>query len=779
MRRNEAPAVAPDRDGRAPALPVLLADRQGVAFVATARGVESLRVPRRYWGMQVGVVPIPSSDEEIRATDLSPAGDAGVWPAVVPRPDLLAPALSRLLSGDHLELSLQPSRDGLKAMLITAHDEQQAFPIAPKDTLGFLAAVFSHAPRGVVRTGVGKPPRVVLSVRPAVHRHDFRLRLAGVLGGAPPGTLSDIGLSPALLELLLEALDRTAAMLLVSGGPTSGRSTTLDLLAATLMARGHRGGWVGSRRDDRRPELVWLADALADWPFPETLHASAPEFVVVERLESPGDLVLAARLASSGRLVLAGAPTAEPEALARSAARELETGSAPAVPIAVLGQSLIRTICRGCVTWRALPPEQVRRHRFHRRDAEEFEQRGGLAVALGRGCNDCAGTGFSGLTGVFEYVGPENAGGSLPKMREDGWRRVLQGVASYEDVSALPGAHRPMRTLREIMVHAGLTPTPLEAAPQGAPVGSATDIPAVRPVAAAGSSPALSESDDLTRLFREARRSGSIDPQALAPLARAIAARGGGTEPLQSLLAPVKGFHLARHAVNTALIATRIASGLVGEIDLEEVARLALLHDLGLVGADVDPGATLPPVASEEALDPTGRRTDAASVTRFLSQSDRAAELADPIVQVHALLGFDTPTVQGRARSDGRVQVVALAALIDLLFHGPRTETHHDLNDITSIVMEQHGRRFNPALFRALLRAIPIFPIGALVELSSGDLARVVSLNEDNHFRPRVEISTASGGEGLAERRIVDLARAPFLHIRQRVSGLAQGANAA
>ena len=58
-------------------LPVLLADRQEVAFVATPRGIESLRVPRRYWGMQVGVVAIPVSDEEVRATEIAAPSDAG------------------------------------------------------------------------------------------------------------------------------------------------------------------------------------------------------------------------------------------------------------------------------------------------------------------------------------------------------------------------------------------------------------------------------------------------------------------------------------------------------------------------------------------------------------------------------------------------------------------------------------------------------------------------------------------------------------------------------
>src|SRR5947209_4373770 len=142
-------AAAHAREGAPIALPVLLADRQGVAFVATALGVESLRVPRRYWGMEIGLVPIPASDEEIRASDVAPPSDAGTWPSVVPRPDLLAPALSRLLSREHIELSVQPSHDGLRATLLTPHGEEQPFPIAPKDAPGFLTAVLHYSPCGV------------------------------------------------------------------------------------------------------------------------------------------------------------------------------------------------------------------------------------------------------------------------------------------------------------------------------------------------------------------------------------------------------------------------------------------------------------------------------------------------------------------------------------------------------------------------------------------------------------------------------------------------------
>src|SRR6266850_2513137 len=462
------PAVAadgaPDRGpvkGSLP-LPVLLADRQEVAFVATPRGIESLRIPRRYWGTQVGVVAIPVSDDEVRAAELQPSSDAGAWPRVVTRPDLLAPALSRLTGGEHAELSLQPARDGLKVTLLPSDGEEQPFPVAPKDALGFLAAVFQHAPRGVVKTAGGRARRVLLSVRPAARPHEYRVRISGVVETAQPATLNDIGLSPAVLELLLESLERRAGILLVSGGPATGRTTTLDLLALTLSSRDRAGGRIGPRARAARPELPWLAEALSDWPFPESLMAAAPDFILVEHLEGTSDLLLAARLASSGCLVLAGAPAADPEALATSVDRELAAGSAPAVPVSILGQTIVRTPCRGCLGWTSVPAAQLRRLGFHRRDVEEMDRRGGLAVARGAGCADCSRTGAAGLTGLQEFIDPGQAAPSLPRLREEGWRKVAQGLACVDDVMTLSGAQRPMRTLREITLHAGLSPAAAE-----------------------------------------------------------------------------------------------------------------------------------------------------------------------------------------------------------------------------------------------------------------------------------------------------------------------------
>jgi hypothetical protein len=765
---EEAAGASP---GSRPAPPVLLAERQGVVFVATSRSVDGLRVPRRYWGTDMGVVAIPAHEEEVRACELLPPSDAGAWPRALPRPDLLSPAVSRLLGVEHMEMSLSPGRDGLKAMLIAPDGQRLPLPIAPKDALGLLAAVFLHAPRGVVALNGSRSGRVLLAVQPAARPHEYRVRLAGAVATPKPGGLSEIGASMSLLEILNESLDRPSGLMLVAGGSSSGRSTTLDLLAGSLLARGRSGGRIGPRRETANPNLPWLADAVTDWPFPESLKEAAPDFVMMERLEGLRHLMLAARLAGTGTLVLAGAPPAEPQALVRRVARELEAGAGPEVPVMVLAQSLLRTVCRGCTTWTAIPAARALRLGFHRWDLEEMERRGGLAVPARKGCPSCAGTGIAGLTGVFSYAGSDGLPSAIPTLREEGWRKVVEGIADVDDVAALPGGHHAMRSLREIAVLAGTTPMArhepdgVAAAPARPAATRPAEAAAARSVVGARGSSSSSDVDLLVALLRAARAGQPPQPERLEDLARGLAGRALQGDLDAQLQPPPAGFHLARRAVNTAVLSVRIVAALGQSEDAPATATLALLHDIGLLETGIDPGAESAPQASESEIDPHGARRRPATMLRALGITD--ADLAARIADAQTLIHPPDPTA-GRAKSDLRVQAVALASLIDRTWRVARDKVT-DLHDVSSLVMAQHGQQFSTLLFRALLRAVPIFPIGCLVELSSGDVARVVAQNEENHFRPRVEITSGPSHASTAERRVVDLARAPFLHILQRV----------
>jgi hypothetical protein len=763
MNRSDAP---PPAAGRAP---VLLAEHDGVVFLAVADGMTG----STRWDVErpggPRVVLVPAGPEEIAAADPQATSAAGAWRRVTPRPDLLAPALARMSAGEHEELALQAGADGLKATLASADGQRRPYPIAARDAMGLLAAVFQNAPRGVLAAGgPAGVQRLLLLVAPGKKPHEYRLRIGGIVAQTP-STLDEAGLSPAVREIVQEALDRPAGLVLISGGSASGLSTTLELLGRAVVDRGRRGGRIGPRPAVPQQGVSWIAESLSDWPFSPVLATRAAEFMIVERLADPRDLSLAARIASAGLLVMAGLPAGDPHAYLRRIQRELSEIAVPVEPILVIAQDLVRTPCPACLAWQDVPPARLERLGFQRRELEAIGRKGGLPVPRGRGCRACAGTGFAGLAGVFSCATTGRTSVAVPTLKEEGWRKVLAGAAWYEDVVVLPGGPEPQRSTREVVALSGSTGDELgHAQPETRDLGTAGDGHAGVDMGAAPIPPGSAELDaeELARLLRVAPAGSPPRRDRVLALAATLAGRAAHGRLASLLAATGPGFHPTRHAVNTALIAVRLVTALGQDEDGPATALLALLHDAGLVAAGVDPGIERPDTSSEESLDPSGSRLRPSAVLGNLGFED--AEIAARIGEVHAILAGDGAAA-ARPRTDLRSQAVALAALVHREFRLGRARGL-DLHDVTSLVMAAHGQRFSPLLFRSLLRAIPIFPIGCLVELSSGDVGRVVSLTEENHFRPRVEITAGRGRGTPGELRVVDLARAPFLHIRHRVA---------
>jgi hypothetical protein len=741
------------------AIPVILAERQGVLFVAAPESAATFAIPERHRAAGTQVVPLFASPEEAAAAGIAAPAEPGGWRWIAPRADLLAPALARLLAGEQQALTLRPGRDGLKATLVSATGERRPYPIAAKDALALLAAVLQAAPRGVVRAGGAQKTRLLLDVRPGIRPMDYSVRLAG-LSSLPPGSLAEAGMAPAVLELFADAGERRAGLWLVTGGGASGRSTTLDLLGRGLAGRGLRGGRIGRPREEPGPEAAWLASSLLDWPFPAALKDASPGFVLVDECDLAREIGIAARLAALGTRVVAALPSFEPSALAARVARALEDLAAPRVPLLIVTQALVRTVCPACLEWHVLAHDESRSLGLHPRDTAEFARQDGLAVPRGRGCGACGGTGFAGITGVFACTDPDDPTRRRPTLREEGWRKVFEGAAWYEDVAALDGGSAAMAPLREIAALSGALPAPVSRRANPAPASATRGAAGTTAATGAGAPPPGSaevDAQELMRLVRNAATGSAAPGDRLAALAATLAGRAAHGRLAGLLAEGDSGSPPALHAVNTALVAVRLVTALGQGEDGPATALLALVHDAALFGDDASPDVT-------------------ASI-RTLGIEDR--DTLRRIGEVRGLLASGQAPGSDRADADLRAQAVALAALIHRAYLAGRTRGL-DLHDITSSMMVDHGRSFSPLLFRALLRAIPIFPIGCLVELSSGDLARVVSQNDENHFRPRVEITSARGaGAAAGEARVVDLARAPFLHIRHRVAAAARGAEGA
>jgi HD-GYP domain-containing protein (c-di-GMP phosphodiesterase class II) len=88
---------------------------------------------------------------------------------------------------------------------------------------------------------------------------------------------------------------------------------------------------------------------------------------------------------------------------------------------------------------------------------------------------------------------------------------------------------------------------------------------------------------------------------------------------------------------------------------------------------------------------------------------------------------------------------------------------------IREIVRSKH-ESFSPALIKALLSEISVFPPGTLVRLNTGEVGQVVAVNRNHPLRPRVEVVADSKGNRPAVPKSIDLSETPFLYITGPVS---------
>jgi HD-GYP domain-containing protein (c-di-GMP phosphodiesterase class II) len=128
----------------------------------------------------------------------------------------------------------------------------------------------------------------------------------------------------------------------------------------------------------------------------------------------------------------------------------------------------------------------------------------------------------------------------------------------------------------------------------------------------------------------------------------------------------------------------------------------------------------------------------------------------------------------GQGSPLGHAQVLGLvdtyAEWTSLAVRGRRYRPHEVVREL---MRWRHGT-FAPALVKALLSEITVFPPGSIVTLTTGEVGRVLRVNRRHPLRPSVEIISAAPGQQGPGRRTIDLAEMPLVAI----AGLVESATA-
>jgi type II secretory ATPase GspE/PulE/Tfp pilus assembly ATPase PilB-like protein len=305
----------------------------------------------------------------------------------------------------------------------------------------------------------GRTVDLRVSSLPARHGESVVMRILDK-GGLTLG-LGQLGFGPDDQQNWEVLLGQATGVVLVTGPTGSGKTTTLY---GSLHKLNQPDVKIITVEDPVEYQLQGINQVQINhdigWNFSRALRAifrQDPDIVMVGEIRDQETAEIAIKAALTGHLVFSTLHTNDaPSAFVRLVDMGIKPFLVAAGVRAVLGQRLVRTICTAC-------------KEPYKPDADSMDKLGfdvdlnKVEVFHGRGCDNCNRTGYQGRLGVYELlvntdemrsmIMAGNASGALRRaarmngmktMREDAWRKVLNGVTTVEEVLRVTQPDEPL-----------------------------------------------------------------------------------------------------------------------------------------------------------------------------------------------------------------------------------------------------------------------------------------------------------------------------------------------
>jgi len=237
-------------------------------------------------------------------------------------------------------------------------------------------------------------------------------------------------------------------------------------------------------------------------------------------------------------------------------------------------------------------------------------------------------------------------------------------------------------------------------------------------------------------------------------LVRTIDSEWEALLPLWMRSSPV--FSIALHGVNVAILSARVGRELeLKPVRLADLALAGLLNDIGMVTLmDL---AESPSVLGASQL---ARLREHPWVGHRLLErcSDVPASVREIVLQEHERIdGSGYPQRLSGDSVGPDAQLIGLLDLYEALTHDRPHRRALIPAEAMRTVIQDHRAAFRDELLRGLLRSVPIFPPESWVQLSSGEIGKIVSLSASNPLGPVVRIETLPDGSPASRPEILDL----------------------
>jgi type IV pilus assembly protein PilB len=294
-----------------------------------------------------------------------------------------------------------------------------------------------------------------ISVLPTVYGEKIVMRLLRKSGGVP--SLNELGLNGASLKNLETAMLRPHGIIIVVGPTGSGKTTTLYSVLNKLNTTRVN---IMTLEDPVEYQMAGInqvqINPAVGLTFAEGLRSflrQDPNVILVGEIRDSETTELAIQAALTGHLVFSTLHTSNAAgALPRLLDLGAETFLLASTMNAVLGQRIVRKICETCKTDYVPPPQildeiKVVLGKYFPSDKKDIK------FYKGKGCPECATSGYLGRVGIFETliisekianlilqhadsgtIEKEAVSEGMITMKQDGYLKVLQGITSVEEV---------------------------------------------------------------------------------------------------------------------------------------------------------------------------------------------------------------------------------------------------------------------------------------------------------------------------------------------------------
>jgi HD-GYP domain-containing protein (c-di-GMP phosphodiesterase class II) len=230
--------------------------------------------------------------------------------------------------------------------------------------------------------------------------------------------------------------------------------------------------------------------------------------------------------------------------------------------------------------------------------------------------------------------------------------------------------------------------------------------------------------------------------------------------------------YLYGHVVNVAVFTLRLGATMgLPDDEMRLLGIGAFLHDIGMVShLEL---VLRPTRLTEDELKRIQKHSEEGVklLSLFPSIQGRDLEVISSIVgQVHERMeGMGYPQALGQKDIHRFAKIVGVCDMYESLTHmrawRSRLLPHHVLR----VMIEEHERTFEPGLVKSLVEALSLYPPGSFVRLSSGDVGRVVAVNQGLPTRPKVKVLVDAQGQRLPSPKVINMATHPVLYISDAV----------